>query len=194
VLKVRPWVPYAYCAPLVALLAFIFGYPIVKVLDFSTRLVRGATGPFIGLDNYRFIWDDATFHDALKHSLVLLVCVPVLLVLSIVIATLLYEQLAGWRVFRTVLFAPYIPRPMGRYLAEHDVNYLDLAGNCRLVLGRRYATHVEGRTRERPAEERRGLRVPGYLVLFAILAEPKLLEATVRGLADAAGTRATQRW
>ena len=107
-LKVRPWVPYAYCAPLVALLAFIFGYPIVKVLDFSTRLVRGATGPFIGLDNYRFIWDDATFHDALKHSLVLLVCVPVLLVLSIVIATLLYEQLAGWRVFRTVLFAPYI--------------------------------------------------------------------------------------
>ena len=53
-----------------------------------------------------------------------------------------------------VLFAPYIPRPMGRYLAEHDVNYLDLAGNCRLVLGRRYATHVEGRTRERPAEER----------------------------------------
>lgn len=90
-----------------------------------------------------------------------------------------------------VLFAPYIPRPMGRYLAEHDVNYLDLAGNCRLVLGRRYATHVEGRTRERPAEARRGLRVPGYLVLFAILAEPKLLEATVRGLAEAAGTGKT---
>ncbi len=90
-----------------------------------------------------------------------------------------------------MLFAPYIPRPMGRYLAEHEVNYADLAGNHRLVLGQRYATHVEGRTRERPAEERRGLRVPGYLVVFAILAEPKLLDATVRGLADAAGTGKT---
>lgn len=90
-----------------------------------------------------------------------------------------------------MLFAPYIPRPMGRYLAEHEVNYADLAGNCRLVLDQRYATHVEGRTRERPAEERRGLRVPGYLVLFAILAEDKLLDATVRGLADAAGTGKT---
>jgi ABC-type sugar transport system permease subunit len=107
-LKVRPWVPYAYCAPLIALIALIFAYPIAKVLVFSTKLVRGADGPFIGLDNYRFIFEDPTFRSALKHSLVLLVCVPVLLVLSIVIATLLFEQLAGWRVFRTVLFLPYI--------------------------------------------------------------------------------------
>ena len=33
---------------------------------------------------------------------------PVLLFLSIVLATLLYEQLPGWRFFRTVLFLPYI--------------------------------------------------------------------------------------
>jgi hypothetical protein len=68
---------------------------------------------------------------------------------------------------------------------------MDLAGNCRLVLDRRYVAHVEGRTRERVAEERRGLRVPGYQVLFAILAEPELLNETVRRLADAAGTGKT---
>jgi hypothetical protein len=90
-----------------------------------------------------------------------------------------------------ILFAPYIPRPLGQHLAEHGVNYMDLAGNCRLVLGHRYVAHVEGRTRERAAEERRGLRVPGYQVLFALLAEPELLNATVRGLADAAGTGKT---
>jgi hypothetical protein len=90
-----------------------------------------------------------------------------------------------------ILFAPHIPRPLGRHLAEHDANYMDLAGNCRLVLGHRYVAHVEGRTRERAAEERRGLRVPGYQVLFAILAEPDLLNATVRRLADAAGTGKT---
>ena len=84
-----------------------------------------------------------------------------------------------------------LKRTLGQHLAEHDANHMDLAGNCRLVLGHRYVAHVEGRTRERAAEERRGLRVPGYQVLFAIRAEPELLDATVRRLADAAGTGKT---
>jgi ABC-type sugar transport system permease subunit len=107
-LKVRSHVPYLYCAPLVLLLAAIFAYPIIRVFDFSTRLIRGASGPFIGLDNYRFIFEDPTFKEALKHSVLLLLCVPVLLVFSILLATLLYEQLPAWKFFRTVLFLPYI--------------------------------------------------------------------------------------
>jgi ABC-type sugar transport system permease subunit len=107
-LKVRSHVPYLYCAPLVLLLAVIFAYPIIRVFDFSTRLIRGASGPFIGLDNYRFIFEDPTFKEALKHSMLLLLCVPVLLVFSILLATLLYEQLPAWKFFRTVLFLPYI--------------------------------------------------------------------------------------
>lgn len=90
-----------------------------------------------------------------------------------------------------ILFAPYIPRPLGRYLAEHGVNYIDLAGNYRLFLGNRYMAHVEGNTQRRAAEKHRGLRVPGYQVLFTILAEPDLLNAPVRRLADAAGTGKT---
>jgi ABC-type sugar transport system permease subunit len=107
-LRVRSHVPYLYCAPLVLLLAAIFAYPIIRVFDFSTRLIRGASGPFIGLDNYRFIFEDPTFKEALKHSVLLLLCVPVLLVFSILLATLLYEQLPAWKFFRTVLFLPYI--------------------------------------------------------------------------------------
>lgn len=107
-LKVRSHVPYLYCAPLVLLLAVIFAYPIIRVADFSTRLIRGASGPFTGLDNYRFIFEDPTFKDALKHSVLLLLCVPVLLVFSVLLATLLYEQLPAWKFFRTVLFLPYI--------------------------------------------------------------------------------------
>ena len=106
--KVRPWVPYLYCAPLVALLAFIFGYPMVKVVDFSTRLVRGSSGPFIGLDNYRIALDDPTFRKAARHSATLLLAVPVLLVISILVSVLLYEQVRGWRFYRSVLFMPYI--------------------------------------------------------------------------------------
>lgn len=100
-------------------------------------------------------------------------------------------QMKAARARPWILFAPYIPRPLGRYLAEHDANYVDLAGNHRLVLGQRYAAHVEGRTEQRAAEARRGLRVPGYQVLFTILAAPDLLNGTVRRLADAAGTGKT---
>ncbi len=106
--KVRPWVPYLYCAPLLALLAFIFGYPMVKVVDFSTRLVRGSSGPFIGLDNYRNALDDPTFRNAVRHSATLLLVVPVLLVISVLMSVLLYDQMRGWRVYRSVLFLPYI--------------------------------------------------------------------------------------
>src|SRR5213594_1387169 len=90
-----------------------------------------------------------------------------------------------------ILFAPYIPRPLGQYLADQNTNFLDLAGNCRLILGQRYMAIVEGRTQQRAQEAYRGLRVPGYQVLFAILAEPALLNTTVRQLAAAAGTGKT---
>ena len=107
-LRTRPWVPYLYVAPAVALLCLVFAYPVVRVVDFSTRLIRGASGPYVGSLNYRLVWEDPTFHDALVHSGLLLLAVPVLLVLSIFFAVLLYERARGWRIYRSVLFLPYI--------------------------------------------------------------------------------------
>jgi ABC-type sugar transport system permease subunit len=92
----------------VALLALVFAYPVVRVVDFSTRLIRGASGPYVGSLNYELVWDDSTFHDALRHSALLLIAVPVLLVLAIFFAVLLYERARGWRIYRSVLFVPYI--------------------------------------------------------------------------------------
>src|SRR5215213_3598997 len=107
-LRTRPFVPYLYVAPAVALLLLVFAYPIVKVFDFSTRLIRGDSGPFVGLDNYRLVFDDPTFQEAGKHSIFLLAAVPVLLASSIFVAVLLYDGCRGWRVYRSVLFLPYI--------------------------------------------------------------------------------------
>src|SRR5919198_3936483 len=107
-LRTRFWVPYVYVAPAVALLALVFAYPVVRVVDFSTRLIRGASGPYVGSLNYELVWEDSTFRDALKHSALLLLAVPVLLVLSIFFAVLLYERARGWRLYRSVLFMPYI--------------------------------------------------------------------------------------
>jgi ABC-type sugar transport system permease subunit len=107
-LRTRPWIPYLYVAPALALLGLVFAYPVVRVVEFSTRLIRGATGPYVGTLNYRLVWEDSTFHDALRHSLLLLLAVPVMLVLSIFFAVLLFEQARGWRIYRSVLFLPYI--------------------------------------------------------------------------------------
>lgn len=92
----------------------------------------------------------------------------------------------GW-----ILFAPYVPRELGAYLAEKDVNFVDLAGNYRVRLGDRYLAAMEGRKPERRAPEGRGLRVAGHEVLFAILAKPELLNAPIERLAEQAGVGKT---
>ena len=107
-LRTRTWVPYLYVAPAVALLVLVFAYPLVRVFEFSTRLIRGSSGPYVGTLNYRLVWEDPVFHEALKHSALLLLAVPVLVALSIVFSVLLYERARGWRVYRSLLFLPYI--------------------------------------------------------------------------------------
>jgi ABC-type sugar transport system permease subunit len=108
VLKTRAWTPYAYIAPAVLLLGFVFAYPVVQVINFSFRLIRGNSGPWVGLNNYKLVFDDPTFIAAAKHSAILLLAVPVLLVISILISVLLFERVRGWRIYRSVLFFPYI--------------------------------------------------------------------------------------
>src|SRR5438067_3019105 len=100
--------PFLYLAPMLALLAVVFGYPLVAIFDFSTRRIRGASGPFIGLENFRSILKDDIFQDAIRHNGQLLLLVPVMVTLSLLLAVLLYERVAGWRVYRTLLFTPYI--------------------------------------------------------------------------------------
>ena len=86
----------------------------------------------------------------------------------------------------TLLLAPSVGAPLGAKLASAGVNYLDRAGNCHLTLGDLYV-HVEGRTAPAQPTTNKGLRAAGYQVLFCYLAQPDLLNATVRTVATAAG-------
>lgn len=107
-LRTRAWTPYAYITPAVLLLGFVFAYPVAQVVNFSFRLIRGNSGPWVGLNNYRLVFDDPTFIAAARHSALLLVAVPVLLAISILVSVLLYERVRGWRIYRSVLFFPFI--------------------------------------------------------------------------------------
>jgi hypothetical protein len=86
-----------------------------------------------------------------------------------------------------ILFAPHVGRPLAGYLEEQGVNFVDLAGNCRLQVGRRHIAKIEGRPPETRPPQGRGLGAPGLQINFALLVRPSLLNAPVRALAKAAG-------
>lgn len=100
--------PFLYLAPMVTLLLFVFAYPIIAIFDFSTKRIRGATGPFIGLENYRSIFADPLFGQSVQHNGLLLLAVPILVVGALLTAAILHDRVPGWRVYRTILFLPYI--------------------------------------------------------------------------------------
>lgn len=107
-LRTRFWVPYAYIAPAAGLIAFIFAYPVAKMIDYSTRYPDDPRGARVGTRNYRLAFEDPTFRDAAKHSALLLLAVPILLAISVIVAVLLYDRVRGWRFYRSILFLPYI--------------------------------------------------------------------------------------
>lgn len=107
-LRTRNYTPYLFLTPVTVLLLIVFGYPLIAVFDFSSRLIRGASGPFIGLENYRQVLADPVFSLSIQHNGQLLLAVPILLAISILIAVMLDERMRGWRFYRSVLFFPYI--------------------------------------------------------------------------------------
>jgi ABC-type sugar transport system permease subunit len=100
--------PYLYVAPLVALLLFVFGYPLVRIFEFSFKMVRGIDGPWIGFRNYELVLTQSLFWESVLHNLYLLLAVPFMVGWSLLIAVILYERLKAWKFYRVVLFLPYI--------------------------------------------------------------------------------------
>ena len=103
-----PLKPYLFILPLVVLLSFVFGYPLVRIFEFSFKMVRGIDGPWIGLRNYELILSQPLFWQSVTHNLTLLVAIPVMVAISLLISIVLYDRVKGWKLYRVVLFFPYI--------------------------------------------------------------------------------------
>ena len=106
--RLTPWV---YAAPMLAFVGAIFAYPIVSLVRYSFENV--GTSAYVpttsaGLANFRFIFSDSLFVGALENNLKLFLCVPIMVALSVILAALLFDRPRGWKVYRTLLFLPYI--------------------------------------------------------------------------------------
>ncbi len=120
--------------------------------------------------------EPATFHAVVKRSH---------------LTSSLAEQLASYpkRHLATELLvlAPSVGREIGDLFVRVGIHYMDLAGNCHIRVGDRYLAHVQGQRAPKRAIADKTLRAPALRVLFALLANPKLVTATTRQLAAAAG-------
>lgn len=107
-MRTRRLVPYAFLLPVLLFLALVFGYTIVVVAidSFKTPGILGVTS--WGALNYRAIFEDSLFWRSLLDNLKLFAVIPVMTIVGLLMAVLLYERVKGWRIYRSLAFLPYV--------------------------------------------------------------------------------------
>jgi len=107
-----PWSTIiVFLLPALALYSLFVLYPIVQSARYSLYDWNGF-GPlsdFVGLDNFRTVFRDRRFRDALTHNgLIVVLSLVVQLPAALLLAQLLNAKIKGRAVMRTVFFAPYV--------------------------------------------------------------------------------------
>lgn len=95
--------------PVILIILAIRGYPmLVGILKSFTNWDGLFRSDFIGLQNYINILGGSQFWMLLKNNLILLLYLPVQLLLGLIVAVLLYEEVFGWRFFRSCYYLPQV--------------------------------------------------------------------------------------
>ncbi|MFT3861024.1 carbohydrate ABC transporter permease [Micropruina sp.] len=108
----RPWwMPLLWVAPSV-ILTLVFGlFPFINtvVLSFTDARPLGGGGDWVGFQNYVDLLTDENFWLATRNSvLYAVVAVPLLVLLPLMLAQLVYRHIAGIGFFRTAFYTPVI--------------------------------------------------------------------------------------
>jgi len=102
------YTPYLYLSPALILITLVFVYPVFDLIRRSlTKLVDGAT-TWTGLIAYQNALRDPIFWTSFSNNLRLLISIPILVVLSLIFSSLIFERTGGWRYYRSLIFIPYV--------------------------------------------------------------------------------------
>jgi multiple sugar transport system permease protein len=110
------YTPYLFVLPHLLLFAFMIGWPFIYGLYISAldaTAFTGANAPFVGLDNYRQLFDPSStqfgrFWQTLWNTVIFVILsVPALVVVGLFLAALLNAKFRGRNVFRSIFFAPW---------------------------------------------------------------------------------------
>lgn len=124
---VRPWVPYAFVAPMVVVILFIVVIPLIfgfmlSAYDIKLNNIRllGKIGvnifklpavlgkSFVGLGNYIEIFKDPTFWEVFLRTVVWTVLnVSLHVILGVFLAVMIHRKLPGKKIFRVLIILPW---------------------------------------------------------------------------------------
>ena len=103
--------PYLYTLPSVILIALIMLVPLVVGLSYAFRditLLDPDSGGFVGLDNFRELWGDSSFWNALRNTVTWTVSSVVLQFgFGLTLALLLGKPFPGRAVIQALVFLPW---------------------------------------------------------------------------------------
>jgi multiple sugar transport system permease protein len=98
-----------FLAPAVLVFAVYVLYPIAQSIRLSLYDWDGiAPKEFIGLDNYRELFDDDTFYKALKNNAIWLGLFLLAPPMGLAIALFLNQQMRGMRIVKSLFFMPFV--------------------------------------------------------------------------------------
>ena len=102
------FIAYLYLSPALILIILVFIYPVFDLFRRSvTKVVDGAT-IWTGLLAYQNALRDPIFWTSFSNNLRLFIAVPILVVLSLVFSSLIFQRVRGWRYYRSLVFIPYV--------------------------------------------------------------------------------------
>jgi len=104
---------YLFILPMFAGLVVFSVIPFVQNILYSFRKMGAfGEGTYIGFKNYTDMLDDSLFWIALKNTFFYaLIGVPLVVVLSLLLAVLVNKKIRGRTVYRTLLYIPAITIP-----------------------------------------------------------------------------------
>lgn len=99
---------YLSLLPAFLLVAVVIWFPVARTVYQSFTDWNGATSTWIGWENYQRIVANGELWLLLRNNLIFVLSVPGILLVSLVVTVLLFEQAPGWRFFRSVYYLPTI--------------------------------------------------------------------------------------
>jgi len=108
-MKIPKAIVFGYMLPGYIVILLVFVYPLIFLFRNAFYNKIDDSFYFIGLQNFKALFSDPIFYISFKNNfLFLIIIVPLLIILSLVIAFMLYEGMLGWKIYRGVIFFPYI--------------------------------------------------------------------------------------
>lgn len=104
----KKFTPYLYLMPALALILLVFVYPVIDLIWRSFNKVVQGVPTWTGFVAYQNALRDPIFWTSFWNNIRLFLSVPILVVLSLIFSTLIFERIRGWRIYRSIVFIPYV--------------------------------------------------------------------------------------